>query len=149
MGGPTRRALVIGVSRFGPDPEPGEEPELSARPALPYVPELAPRVAQALKVFGYESDLVLESLISCVVGKSIALLPLRNRGSERIAHAPVCHRHFESSGFHVCPLAALVAGLHHSPGSSRFANRHSSRDLAARGSVSISVRSSHPLSLTL
>ena len=59
MGGLTRRALVIGVSRFGPDPEPGEEPELSARPALPYVPELAPRVAQALKVFGYESDLVL------------------------------------------------------------------------------------------
>ena len=59
MGGLTRRALVIGVSRFGPDPEPGEEPELSARPALPYVPELAPQLAQALKVFGYESDLVL------------------------------------------------------------------------------------------
>ncbi|HEY4992209.1 MAG TPA: hypothetical protein VII33_09000 [Nakamurella sp.] len=59
MGGLTRRALVIGVSRFGPEPEPGEEPELSARPALPYVPELAPRVAQALSVFGYESDLVL------------------------------------------------------------------------------------------
>jgi WD40 repeat protein len=53
-----RQALVIGVSRFGPEPPDCEEAELTARHPLPYAAELTPKVAEVLGRFGYVSALL-------------------------------------------------------------------------------------------
>src|SRR5688500_8481137 len=50
-----RRALSIGVSRFGPGAEPEEEGLPATFDALPFAPDRARAVAEIMGRFGYDS----------------------------------------------------------------------------------------------
>jgi hypothetical protein len=69
----TRRALVIGVPTFGPEPELEDEPDLTAWTTLPFARRLALDVAQSLRLHGYKSTVVTDpgALAAEKLGKAV------------------------------------------------------------------------------